>query len=191
MQAEIKVIRDRYFPSKNTEEENKKLCERFPFLAWYGDPLYMGYSEEGEPDYGFTWEDELESGWRKAMCPQIWEDLKAILEKADYVDKFRFTQIKEKFGELRMYYCGVPEEIADEIDAWEDKYVKLSNEVCIRCGEKKAEYMTLGWITFVCKDCAKAGNNVCIKLSDAEAYYNTPREQREKFYVRFEEKTSD
>ena len=38
------------------QEENKKLCDKYPFLAWHGDPLYMGYSEEYEPDYSYTWE---------------------------------------------------------------------------------------------------------------------------------------
>ena len=51
------------------QEENKKLCDKYPFLTWYGDPLYMGYNEEGEPDYSFTWEDEVSKGWRKAFCP--------------------------------------------------------------------------------------------------------------------------
>ena len=45
--------------------------------------------------------------------------------------------------------------------------------------------MTLGWITFVCEDCAKKSNNVCIDIKDIEEYYKTPREQREKFYKKF------
>ena len=50
-------------------EENKKLCDKYPFLAWHGDPLYIGYDEEHEPDYSYTWEDELPEGWRKAFFP--------------------------------------------------------------------------------------------------------------------------
>ena len=184
MQDTIEAIRDIYFPPKNTEEENKKLCERFPFLTWYGNPLYMGYTEENGPNYKYTWEDELEDGWRKAFCPQIWEELKAILEKADYVDKFRFAQIKEKWGELRMYYSGIPTEIFDEIEAWAEKYLELSKKVCIDCCEP-VKYMTVGRVSFVCEDCAKKSNHACIKMEDIDAYYNTPREEREKFIVDF------
>ena len=167
MQEEIKAIRNAYVPKSRTEEENKKLCTKYPFLAWYGDPLYMGYTEEGEPDYGFTWEDEVPEGWRKAFCPQMWDELKEILEKHNYLDKFRFAQIKEKWGTLRIYDNGAPEEVYDEIEDWEAKYEKLSEEVCINCG-KPSKYMTVGWITFVCEDCAKKLDINVISLDDAK-----------------------
>jgi len=184
MQEEIEAIRDAYYPSNKTEEENKKLCEKYPFLAWYGDPLYMGYSEEGEPNYKFTWEDEVPEGWRKAFCPQMWDELKEILAKADYIDKFRFVQIKEKWGQLRLYYNGVPEEIYDEIEAWEAKYEKLSEKTCIHCG-KPAEYMSIGWISPWCEDCAKEINDAVIKIEDTDNFYNAPREERIKFIIKF------
>ena len=182
MQNAIKAIRYLYFPSNKTEEENKKLCDKYPFLAWYGDPLYVGYSED-KLDYAFTWEDEVPEGWRKAFCPQMWDELKAILEKADYVDKFRFTQIKEKYGALRIYYNGAPEEIYDEIEAWESKYEELSEKFCIQCG-KPAKYMSIGWISPWCEDCAKEINDAVIKIEDVEDFYNAPREEREKFIVK-------
>ena len=184
MQEEIKTLRDDYYPDNKTKEENKKLCDKYPFLTWYGDPLYMGYNEESEPDYSFTWEDEIPKGWRKAFCPQMWDELKEILEKHNYLDKFRFAQIKEKYGTLRLYYNGVPEEIYDEIEAWVSKYEKLSEEVCIQCG-KPAKYMSLGWISYWCEDCAKEINGAVIDINDLDEYYNTPREERNKFYKDF------
>ena len=192
MQDAIKAIRDLYFPSKNTEEENKKLCERFPFLAWYGDPLYMGYSEENGPNYKYTWEDEVPEGWRKAFCPQMWEDLKEILTRNCCVDGFRFVQIKEKFGELRLYCdCSdCSDEAFQEIVDWEERYLELSRNYCIHCG-KPAKYMSLGWISPWCEDCAKEINDAIIDINDVEEYYNTPREERQKFYKKFEEKTND
>ena len=97
-------------------EKNKELVKKYPFLSWYGNPLFRGYSEDAV-SYQHTWEDELPEGWRKAFCPQMWDELKAILEKANYVDKFRFAQIKEKYGTLRLYHNGIPESIYDEIEA--------------------------------------------------------------------------
>ena len=69
------------------QEENKKLCDKYPFLIWYGDPLFVGYTEECEPNYSYTWEDEVPEGWRKAFCPQMWDELKEaiILDIIDYL----------------------------------------------------------------------------------------------------------
>lgn len=182
-QDTIESIRDAYFPGKRTPEENKALCEKYPFLKWYGDPLYMGYSEEGEPNYKYTWEDEIPEGWKIAFCPQIWDELKAILEKANYVNEFRFIQIKEKWGTLRLYYGRVPKEIFDEVLAWEQKYDKLSEEICIDCGRNKATHMSLGWISFVCKECAlkrdeeqfkkyNSGHEHFVRLENIDEFYN-------------------
>jgi hypothetical protein len=149
----------------------KEYCEKYPFLRWYGDPLYMGYSEDGEPADDYTWEDEMPEGWRKAFCPRIWDELKAILEKADYVDKFRFAQIKEKWGELRMYHCGAPEQIYDEVEDLLEGYLKRSVDVCIDCGAP-ATRMMLGWIKYVCDDCAKTKElGWHIPKSDIDAFY--------------------
>lgn len=153
---------------------SKELCNKYPFLSWYGNPLFVGYSEE-EAHSQYTWEHELPDGWRKAFCPQIWDELKAILEKADYVDKFRFTQIKEKYGTLRLYHIGVPESIYDEVSAWENKYEKLSEETCITCG-KSATHMTLGWINFICEECKNFEQTKVIPIEDAEIYFNNPEE---------------
>lgn len=140
-----------------TEQQirNKNLIEKYPFLKWWGDPLYMNYKEEGEPSYDYTWEDEVPAGWRKAFCPLMWDELKDILQKANYVEKFRFAQIKEKYGTLRLYDEGVPNEIFDEVLAWTQKYEDLSAKTCIHCGADHVDYMTTGWITFICKECAQ------------------------------------
>ena len=184
MQDTINAIREATQPKSRTKEENKKLCAKYPFLAWYGDPLYTGYNEDGEPDYSFTWEDELPTGWRKAFCPKMWDELKEILERHNYLNEFRFTQIKEKYGTLRIYNNGAPEEVYDEIEDWENKYENLSEEVCIHCG-KPSKYMTLGWITFVCEDCAKELKTNVVEKSDIDDYYLAPRDQRDQFIKTF------
>ncbi len=156
-------------------ERNKALCEKYPFLTWRGDPLYIGsYSRDREPTYEFTWEDEVPEGWRKAFCPQMWDELKAILEKADYVNEFEFVQIKEKFGTLRLYSGACPEEIYKELSDWEAKYDELSTHVCINCG-KPATQMTTGWITYVCDDCAKEISGRTVPIKDLDEYYKNPK----------------
>ena len=190
MQEEIKAIQEEYFPSKRTPEENKTLCDKYPFLKWYGDPLYMGYSEDHELDYHYTWEDEIPIGWRKAFCPKMWDELLKILTKANYLNEFRFTQIKEKWGELRIYFYGIGEaskKTWDKINAWADKYKELSKQICIECGAP-TKYMTI-WprVSFVCETCARNPDYTCIAIENIEEYYRTPRDQKEKFYAKFEE----
>ena len=186
-QAEIKALKETLGKPNKTPEENKALCEKYPFLKWYGDPLFIGYNED-HIDYNWTWEDELPDGWKKAFCPKMWNELKRILVKHNYLKEFRFTQIKEKYGQLRIYFEACPEEVFNEVEAWASKYEDLSENVCIDCG-RKSKYMTLGWITFVCKDCAKNSNNAVIKLTDLDAYYNANMDEKQKFIKRpWEEK---
>lgn len=165
------------------KEKNKKLCEKYPFLKWYGDPLYMGYNED-EVDYSFTWQDEVPEGWRKAFCPQMWDELKEILERYNYLNEFRFVQIKEKYGTLRLYSGSMPEEVFNEVNKWEIKYDKLSEKVCIRCG-KPAKYMSLGWISPWCEKCAKKIDQYFVDIDKVDDYYLAPRDQRGQFIKTF------
>ena len=170
-----------------TKEENKKLCEKYPFLKWYGDPLYAGYNEDSEPDYSYTWQDEVPEGWQKAFCPQMWDELKEILERHNYLNEFRFTQIKEKYGTLRLYSGAMPEAVFNEVTKWENKYDELSEKVCIHCG-KPAKYMSLGWISPWCEDCARKYNDrYYIDIDAVDDYYLAPRDQRDQFIKTFGE----
>ena len=93
-------------------------------------------------------------------------------------------QIKEKYGTLRLYHEGIPEKIYDEIEEWEAKYDKLSEKTCIHCG-KPAKYMSIGWISPWCEDCAKEIGDTIVKIEDAEDFFNTSPEERKKFIVKF------
>lgn len=181
-QEQITALREAFCPPEKTPEYNKDLCDKYPFLIWYGDPLYRGYSEDHDIDYTYTWEDELPPGWRKAFCPKMWDELKAILEKANYVNEFRFVQIKEKWGTLRLYYNSVPHQISDEIVAWEQKYDRMSEETCIDCGAP-ATRMTLGWINFVCDKCSERRHEEFhIRLDDEESWVSIPIKDLNQYY---------
>lgn len=63
-------------------------------------------------------------------------------------DPFRFTQIKEKFGGLRVYYYGGNEYIRGLVgmaECW-------SYNTCEKCGEKGSK-RGKGWITVLCDNC--------------------------------------
>lgn len=122
---------------------NQELIERYPFLQtedWEGNPI---------DDY--TYLNYMPYGWRKAFGIQLCEELKNELEKYDYVDKFKIVQVREKFGQLRVYHNGVP--YGCNVDSIIDKYTDISETTCILCGNK-ATLLSKGWISPLC-DCIK------------------------------------
>lgn len=68
-------------------------------------------------------------------------------------DILQWRQIKEKYGELRLYATAI-----DEIQLVLDKYELLSIGYCAHCG-KPARYKTRGWIEYYCEDCARRISN--------------------------------
>lgn len=127
-------------------EKNKELCDKYPFLiprnVWTGEVVE-------DYDYSWTLLDTFEPGWKIAFGKQLCEELKEALEKANYVDKFMFSQIKEKYGHLCLYNFGCNQEAWDVIH----KYEELSKYTCGRCG-KPATKVTTGWIYPYCESCA-------------------------------------
>lgn len=126
-------------------EENKKIIEKYPFLAFH--------NYDGSIDYEGTWYDSMPRGWRIAFGDLMMDDIKACLEKDNYVDKFHIEDIKEKYGELRFYYSGVPESIFDELNNIIETYSTLSQNICIECGEIDVPEFKSGWIEPLCLKC--------------------------------------
>ena len=115
---------------------NKKLVKKYPFLVIDGlNP------EEG------TWRDNIPMGWEHLfdlMCEKLLEEI----EDTDMFETFRFEEVKEKFGELRIYSDGGNEETDRIIDEWSF----LSGYICENCGNPVVR-VTTGWISPVCFDC--------------------------------------
>ena len=134
---------------KTNKEYNKALIEKYPFLRttdpWTGDT----YDDD---DYSSTWLDDMPEGWRRAFGEQMCEEIKEELIRCNYLDKYRIMQIKEKFGALRWYDCGIP----DGCKVWDivSKYEKISAYTCIKCGEPATKIST-GWICPWCDKCAE------------------------------------
>ena len=113
-----------YLNSTNEEERkqfNKELCAKYPWLIpsnrWSGiriteaqDGGYWPGSPEKIPDYNYEYTelDSMPRGWRIAFGDQMVEEIDKELRKYNYVDKYRVTQIKEKYGSLRWYDNGTP-----------------------------------------------------------------------------------
>lgn len=96
--------------------------------------------------------DEMPKGWREAFGLQMCEEIKQELKKhKGALRRYRILQIKEKFGGLRWYDAWSTDKILNDIIP---KYKAISFKTCINCG-KPAEYISRGWISPYCSDCAK------------------------------------
>ena len=148
---------------ERTKEENKSLCDRYPFLIPWNrfsgmlitEAQHGGYwpgSPKDVPDYDYEYTelDEMPDGWRKAFGEQMCEEIRnALIEDGD-LDRWRIVQCKEKYGSLRVYDngCKKNSHVPDIID----KYSRISARTCIVCG-KQATQITTGWISPFCDDC--------------------------------------
>lgn len=130
-----------------TKEENKVLIERMPYLMprnVFTDKIVDNY------DYEYIrGEYELPDGWFRLFL-QMCEDIREPLKKADQLDSFRFSQIKEKWGMMECYNFGAPKVVHDIID----DYCYVSKFVCCCCGRPNT-IRTTGWVESYCDNCHK------------------------------------
>ena len=136
-----------------TEEEkiqkNKKLCKKYPFLLprnSFSDKIPEDY------DYSYTEWDAMEDGWRTAFGDLMLEEMGECLKKTGNLKTFRIDQLKEKFGQLRLYHHGGNDKIGRIID----KYSVLSENICIKCGKPDVYMTNRGWMFPCCKECWEA-----------------------------------
>ena len=114
-------------------------------------------------EYIKGWVFELPDGWVKAFGDDLVNDLYGVAVRAEnaHTDyEFHISQIKEKFGQLRVYYASIPEPFYDEIERVIDRYTDLSEKTCVVCGKEGC--MTFnGWYEPLCEE--HRGNKECIK----------------------------
>lgn len=141
------------------------------------NPAFRFYSfRTGRLSLSTTWYDEIPYGWQKGFGKQLCKDLKEAYKKDKQLEKehgkrltwkkaIYWEQIKEKYGGLRLYASSTPY-IMEVLE----KYEEVSYDYCIVCG-KPATRWTLGWINYICDDCAKLCNHYSIPLKDEDEYY--------------------
>jgi hypothetical protein len=147
-------------------EENKKLCEKYPFLIVKN--RWTGKIPE-DYDYSYTEIDDMPVGWFTAFGMKMLEELNEAL--GDFREKYFITQIKEKFGGLRWYDFGATEAAHEVID----KYEKLSYTTCIECGQP-ATKIKGGWISPYCDTHFQDNWSVYARVVDGELIYKNDDE---------------
>ena len=102
-------------------------------------------------------EHDLPSGWNKGLSQCLQHDLNTIIRERN-IAEFNVLQVKEKFGELRLYYSctfagGESNDPNDLIQEVIDKYAHVSSRTCVYCGKFPVPIINDGWIYPVCKAC--------------------------------------
>ena len=95
-----------------------------------------------------AWGFEHDAGWM-SIIEDMLEHISEIVERKGLKD-FYFTQIKEKFGTLRVYTSLHDEEISEAIQNYEE----LSAETCEVCGAP-GKLRRGSWIKCLCDEHAK------------------------------------
>ena len=95
-----------------------------------------------------------------AECDKGWD--KIIVETVTKLDKLPdnelyITQIKEKFGELRIYTSSYKEEIEKELDSIIKEAEEKASRTCESCGAE-GKLRTKGWIQVLCDKCYGINN---------------------------------
>lgn len=144
----------------NRRQLNKKLVEEYPFLL----PRMLSTDTISDDyDYQYTLLDDIPSGWREEFGIEMCEEMKKVLEKYNMLKDYRIFQLKEKFGELRIYGNWGNE----EFDAVIKKYTDYSKTVCYRCGNRAVFYDMYKTGCPICHHCAEKldkQNHLCLDL---------------------------
>ena len=128
-----------------TIDQRKQLIEKYPYLQPRN--LWTGKISD---DYDFSYirgESELPSGWFKLFLMYC-KDIRQHLVEANMLEKFQFSQIKEKYGSMRLYNFGYPETILKITHM----YRYMSQFICHRCGNF-ARYESYDYILPWCEHC--------------------------------------
>ena len=139
---------------KERKERNKKIIEKYPFLI-----PRNSWSGKVSENYDYSYVEGFRDGWHDIfmkLCDVILEEYNKWSQETK--DKFYIVDAKEKFGEMRVYFSFSNPRIDDALNI----ATFLSRYTCMQCGKQPRTIFgchkileTRGWITPICKKCAK------------------------------------
>lgn len=134
--------------------EITEIKEKYGSLRWYDNGTPYKLSDEPAKEFEIHGFDVLERNWdpNKYVLRSLWSD-HYINPFDNNVDMTR--EEIDKYNKDAIHHYALYE-IIDECRVQDiiDKYTELSRNICINCG-KPAEWMSKGWISPYCTDCAK------------------------------------
>ena len=143
-----------------SDKDMLDLLSKYPFLKyhrfWKAEPddVYDNDKDNIEHNKYKIWDGSgWEDLWKNRYLPRLFKEYDSWDEETK--QHFYITDIKEKFGELRIYCSDYSDKNLESIAEW------LSNFTCQYCGAEPREdgrrviWTIDGWITHLCKDCAR------------------------------------
>lgn len=94
------------------------------------------------------WGLEIGDGWYCIINELCFKIEQYFRKNPDLRSQFAFTQVKEKFGTLRVYYHGGD----DTIDSYVDKAEQDSAITCETCGKIGKLNKQQGWLYTSCEE---------------------------------------
>lgn len=144
--------------SRNVDER-KTLVEKIPDSC-SEECVERSYRKPIDESYECTYLDAMPNGWLKAFGIPMMEDIQNEVKTwpQEERENFYFRDIKEKFGELRVYTSHMTDKLFEILEA----YCAISRNVCIVCGKLDVPMVNRGWISPYCRDCALHADIECI-----------------------------
>lgn len=131
---------------KQTKIYNRKLTKKYPWLI----PRTWDGKVPKDYDYSYI-EWGCARGWDAAYGDMYLEELGRAVEESGMRDTFQIMEIKEKYGQHRVYCAPTNKKIERIVD----KYEVISGNVCMLCGKPDVPMIDTGWISPYCFDCFK------------------------------------
>lgn len=111
-----------------------------------------------------AWISCLPDGWVSAFGEELCNALLNAL--GEHQNDFVIAQVKEKYGEMRMYWYWRDREYSyedlhtmwildDLISIIIDRYQTISSETCTRCGAPAIMRTINGWVEPLCDNCCE------------------------------------
>ena len=159
-----------------------ELLNKYPFLkhkkVWSVnlEDCYKTDAENIEHNHYKEWDGTgWEDLWKNRYLPRLFKWYDNLPEEDK--KKFCFTQIKEKYGSMRIYTSFKSDDDLETIAEW------LSEYTCFSCGKEPRDakgnriiWQTDGWITNLCEDCAKSAVSNTDEIKQPPAHFG---------YIRF------
>jgi hypothetical protein len=146
-------------------------------------PLCFGDYGKSMQETCMCWGLSCNRGWYK-IIKEACEKLEPLIQKwieehkneKDYNEDWipRFSQVKEKYGTLSIYWASA----TDEMYAISDEAERLSAETCETCG-KEGKLRGGGWLYTSCYKCAKDEDKDNLEIVE-DAYEKKENKTKEK-----------
>lgn len=143
-----------------SDEDMLELLKKYPFLKhrkfWAPEPtdVYDNDKDNIERNKYKIWDGTgWENLWKNRYLPRLFKEYDSWDDETK--SKFFFTDVKEKYGAMRIYTTFSSVKNLEMIAEW------LSSCTCQYCGAeprtqdgKRMSYQSYGWITNMCRNCA-------------------------------------